>query len=204
MRMVPAGTDAGDLTLKAGSAIYGDSLSMAGNLYLVPGETYNHNISTIYLGNSGFAGGAIYIQADGSADDVSLALKAKGIGLIEIGSSGAGNLVLESDTTSIYGSLSVYGNLSLSANHDYTIGVANTNNADAYDLTIIGSNAGGTGGDWDGGNIFIYGGDPYGAGAPGEIYFGTGADGKLKEAGVDDTCVVTYNPLTGKLSYMTI
>ena len=58
-------------------------------------------------------------------------------------------------------------------------------------------------GDYDGGNLYLYGGSPHGSGVEGDVYFGTGAEGKLKEADSSITHVVMYDPATGKLSYGT-
>lgn len=52
----------------------------------------------------------------------------------------------------------------------------------------------------NGEDLFLYGGDPYGVGDRGDIYFGTGSEGSLS-ARVAETNIIYYDPATGKLSF---
>jgi hypothetical protein len=59
-----------------------------------------------------------------------------------------------------------------------------------------------TGEDWNGGNLYLYGGYPSGAGIAGKIYIGTGSAGTNPLAGAGTgTSVLYYNRTTGEITY---
>jgi hypothetical protein len=61
-------------------------------------------------------------------------------------------------------------------------------------------------GNFNGGDLKLYGGKPFSAGTVGKVFIGTGSAGTnpLPAAGVDDTYMLTYNPTTGQISCMAI
>lgn len=90
-----AGTDAGNITIKAGNAINADSGSIAGNIFLVPGSPHQSSVfGNIYLGNSSFTGSAIGVQPEGTAASMGLYLYSKGAGSILQVGSGSGVVIL--------------------------------------------------------------------------------------------------------------
>ena len=194
-----AGTDAGHLILKAGDAMLGDSDSDQGQIYIVPG---NHHTSGqagyINLGNSSSNFRALYLQAAGSLDNIDIDIQAKGTGQVSLWA--GNNITLTAvNGVSIQGELLSVGLDSV----DVTFTAYNFNSGkDGCNLTVKGGSVSG-GGDWNGGDLYLYGGTNSGSGIIGGIYFGTGAAGKLL-AKSSETNVVYYNTTTGLLSYGTV
>lgn len=195
-----AGTDAGDLTLKAGDAIFGDASSVPGAIFLVPGTPYfTGGGGTIWLGDNNFNGNNIVFYTAGQQSDVSLNFIAKGSGTVLF--STLGNIQMQSLYLSLQSNEIIIG-----ATGDTLFYVNDTFNANGWHLTVHSGNAYGNTSSYNGGDLHLNGGSAYNAGTPGKVFIGTGSGGSapLPEAGVDDTCVLTYNPTTGQVSWMTI
>lgn len=187
-----AGTDAGDLILKAGSAIYGDSGSFYGKVYIVPGNDYSTSLpSKVYFGDSSYNGSYIILTVESSGSNMSLDLWSKGSSFINIGEN-------SSQPTAIRGLLYLAGNLYFYGLSDSLIYGANVYGQNGPSITIRGGHP--NDGNFNGGNLYLYGGAPYGTGTRGNVYFGDGASGFLP-AKTSETNVVYYNTSTGLLSY---
>lgn len=187
-----SGTDAGDVIVKAGNAILGDSGSVAGILYLVPGNGYDSNqVPMIRLGNAATTCTLRSINAYGAETNIGISISPKGTGILYLGS------MLTVYATSI----AVNGDLSFGYYRNAVLQGApgSVSSPAGFHLTIKGGAAYGSGSP-AGGDILIYGGEPYGGGARGDIYFGTKSAGHLKQR-TTETYVVYYDPSTGKLSY---
>jgi hypothetical protein len=193
-----AGTDAGNLILKAGNAISGDAGSTHGRVYIVPG---NHNSGGqsgyINLGDSNSNFNSVQFQAEGSVADVGIGIYTKGDGLLSL-TSDTQIVLTAGDRVSIQGDLLTIGvgdvGVTILA-YDGNSGV------DGCNISLRGGKSATGGGNWNGGDVFIYGGAASGLGSRGDVYFGDGANGYLRAAESDDTDVVYYNSTTGRLSY---
>lgn len=183
-----AGTDAGNITIKAGDAINADSASVAGAIYLVPGNLYTSiGSGIIYLGNSTSNVTRVSFRSTGSQANVG----------IEFIPKGDGSVILGGYTTYIMGALSM--GESIQINEGYRL------------LTpeILGRNGtgpltirapGGYSGSPDGRDLRLYPGLAYTGGVNGNIYLGTGSAGYLPEK-VSETDIIYYDSTTGKISY---
>jgi hypothetical protein len=193
-----AGTDGGNVYLRAGNAIWGDSGSVGGFIYLISGEGYEASQThTIYLGDNSTVSTARSIQCAGSPSNINLSISAKGTGSIYLGSD---HLNINSTRISLGYNLAFdnyYKDYSIYCVAGYS------SHPTGYNLSIYAGAGYGTG-DNAGGNVYIYGGAPNGAGLRGDVYFGSGSAGYLPEADSEDVYVVRYNPSTGKLSYAAV
>lgn len=192
-----SGNDAGNLILKAGDALLGDNGSTNGIIYIVPGSGYSSSPNgIIYIGDATSINSAMDITCAGTSSNVSLYMYPKGSGTFYLGSTSA-QIEMRNTAT-------IDGNLTFKS-AERTISGANRYQNNGYGLTIKGGDPYGTVSDYNGGNVYLYGGAPTGAGLRGDLYFGTGSAGLLKEAESSDVLyVVTYNPDTGKLGYVAL
>lgn len=183
-----AGTDAGNITIKAGDAINADSGSTGGSLYLVPGNLYATGGSgIIYLGNSSSINTRTSFRAIGTPANIN----------IEFIPKGDGGVIIGGYVTYIQGALSM--GESIQINEGYRL------------LTpeILGRNGtgpltirapGGYSGSPNGRDLRLYPGLAYTGGVNGNIYLGTGSAGYLPEK-VSETDIIYYDSTTGKISY---
>lgn len=192
-----AGTDAGNLILRAGDAL-GDIGSIAGKIYLVPGDPYA-GYGTVYIGDANYGKARVTLQVTGSSANVGLQIFAKGSENIYIGENTSQDVTIAS-TTTFNKYTTHYEDLYFGASRNATIRGATGLSADGWDLTVKGG-GGYYSGNYNGGDLFLYGGDPSGTGVRGNVYFGDGSNGYLPEADSDEVYVVTYDPDTGKLGY---
>jgi hypothetical protein len=162
--------DSQDLTLHAGNSIIGQGLK-AGDIYIVPGE--GDTYGSIYLGDDNCTNANINIEAKGSGADVSLSFVQKGSGNIAFGNWGTYITNLFAVEYIMLSSALTY--IGINDNDAVIAGLngASNGNSDGLSIRIHG----GTGASWGtthkGGDIFIYGGAPYGAGDEGKVYIGT-------------------------------
>lgn len=194
-----AGTDAGNLILKAGNAINADSGSTAGKIILVPGNHHTSgNAGQIELGDSSSNYGSFYISPKGIATDINLQLSSKGSGgyILLSANGGASSISLLSNMIYLQG----VGGILLTGGHNSAITKPGSYQNTGYDLSFTTGNISGTIGDYNSGNIYIYCGNPLNSGTRGNIYFGTGSTGYLP-AKTTETNSVFYDTTTGKLSY---
>lgn len=195
-----AGTDAGSLYLKAGNAISGDLASTHGDVFLIPGINYNKGSrGSIYIGEDSLGGTIANISVKGSNSNVAIQLSGKGTGAVYIGNQTTG-------TSLIFGSNNIdllCPEIRLGYQEDNIIvgshGVSS--HVNGYHISITGGEAYYSGNN-NGGNIYIYGGNPTGSGTRGNVYLGNGSSGHLP-AKTSETNVVYYDPSTGLLSYGT-
>ena len=194
------GTGAGDLILKAGYPLAGDATSHQGNVYIVPGNNYaSSQAGYIYLGDASSNFMAIFLQAAGAVPNVDIDIQAKGTGEVSLW---AGNDITLTAVNGIKAQLDLFS-LGYGGLTDSTFTAYNTTSGQkGVNLTVKAGSVTG-GGNWNGGDLFLYGGLPQGSGTLGKIYFGTGAAGKLS-AKTAETNIVYYNTTTGLLSYGTI
>lgn len=199
-----AGSDGGNLTIKAGNAIIGDTGSVGGALYLAAGDNQDGvNAANIYIGTPSDVSAWRYIRGEGAGVSVSISITAKGQGNVQIGSySPGGNVsvkgfqfVTSGSVTSFYRSNNTLTQLVLNGGDSSIIGLY-----PSASIVLKGGDGRDGVGILDGSNVYIYGGRGYGAGISGEIYFGNGSAGYLN-ARTTETNVVFYDPATGKLSY---
>jgi hypothetical protein len=188
-----AGTDAGDLILRAGNGIIADAASDPGAVYVVPGSGVS-NESSIYLGENASTFNFVTIEPRGTQADISVVLASKGAGTISIGK--------VSNTGSAY----IYGNVVSLYSTNIYVGAAGTGIISPAPKTVgVGSGIRLLGGTTTaagakGGDVLIYGGGGGAGASRGDIFLGTGAAGYLPAKGAE-TDVVYYNTATGKLSY---
>jgi len=193
------GADAGNIILKAADAISGDISSSAGRVELVPGNGYNNTVvGLIYLGNSTFNGTSVSLLAGGSATNVSLFLASKGSSVLYLGTTSA--------QTSIYGTtIRMESSYIQFSNNNSTIrgGSGTITNPHGYNLSLVGGSGYDISGNNDGGDIYIYGGEPYSSGIRGNVYFG---DSVTCYIPIDntETSVVAIDSITGLLSRRTV
>lgn len=190
-----SGADAGHIILLGASARSGDSGSLAGNIYISSGVSANGNYAATYFGDPTSSVVTHFISTTGTASDIGLHINTKGNGELSIYSQSY--VSLQSITiTDIANDIQLASN---SSNKTITIKGAS---ADAYYAANLLSLVGGTGNSTyiNGGNINIYGGDPYSGGTRGNIYLGTGSAGYLPSK-ASETNGVWYDSGTGKLSY---
>jgi hypothetical protein len=203
-----AGTDAGDLILKAGNGLSLDEGSTSGLLWLVPGNYYfsgGPTVGRINLGDYASTFDYVYFECVGMSTDIGLSFFAKGSGLVNFITSGT--MQFSGSVCAICSPL-----IQLGGGFETDVIIQNTQsyNVNGYNLTINGSNAIVSPvyltDDLNGGDIHINGGLPANAGTVGKIYLGTGSAGTnpLPAAGGSDTYMLTYNPTTGQISCMEI
>lgn len=189
-----AGTDAGNISLIAGNALGSDTASVAGIVYLVPGNGYNTGvIGVVSIGNANYGCASIRLISAGSQTNVDLLIQAQAAGGIQLGS--GSTIITNWGTTYLAGN--TYLGASASASIIGSAGISG--NVLGKNVTITGG-AGYSTGNNAGGNLYLYGGTPNGSGTRGNIYFGSGSEGYLP-AKSSETNVVYYDSTTGKLSY---
>jgi hypothetical protein len=201
-----AGTDAGNLILKAGNAINADINSLGGDVYLSAGNGYTVNSPrTIYMGDSSYIHSNVYITAAGTQSNVGLYFRQKGSGHVLIGNS-VGQVIT-------YGTLYTQGTHQVTGNIEFVSSFTeawalkgssgNINHDDGYDLLIVGGEPYADTG--NGGSVKISGSIaiPGWGGLRGDIYFGDANGGALPTK-TSETNVVYYDTTTGKLSYGTV
>lgn len=203
------GNDAGDLILKAGDAISADTGSLAGNLYLTPGSGYDaSHYGYIYLGDTNYSGNKVFITTAGTSANIALEIRQKGASALIFGDGSATSVTIYGASMTVVPSTTFMNTATYFGYHTDAVLAADSgwsSHVDGHDMTLKGGNARSSGTDpYNGGNVYIYGGDKRLTGFDGNIYFGTGSVGKLPEADSEDTCVVRYNPTTGKLSYAAV
>jgi hypothetical protein len=184
------GADAGNLILKAGDAISGDTSSISGYLYLVPGNHASNTESWVYIGDNYSTNGTLYIQAEGIPSNVNLTIAAKGSAALTLGTNNGSivaSTIFQANNDIIFGN-----------SRDAVLeGVAN--GITGYTLTIRGGSADNSGNN-PGGNLYLYGGAPGLAGQRGDVYFGDGSTAYLSSK-TTETNIVYYDTTSGKLSY---
>ncbi|HOM03039.1 MAG TPA: hypothetical protein PLH43_09455, partial [Acetivibrio sp.] len=193
-----SGTDAGDLILKAGDAINGDSNSNYGTIYLIPGSPYNNYGANLYLGHDTlFNGSYITLRTAGTASDVSMSIIPKGSGTILLQSSSTISVYAE-NYLSLNNFLRLYTSPKIVQFYGCDGIIAGADDNVGFDLTVRGGSSAQN--NIAGGDVYIYGGNPGTGGIRGNIYFGDGSNGYLP-AKTNETNVVYYDQSTGKLSY---
>jgi len=185
----------GDIVLKGGNAIYGGSTTEPGHICLVPGRGFDFGspVGTIELGNSTSENTSIYLQANGTHDNINLSLIPKGTGWLTLGGYNS-NIVLHGTNLTAQ-----VPNITFDANSDITV-TQTTTDERSYDFVIktapsvnrFSRNSG---------NIYLYGGTPYSDGTRGGIYFGDGSSIATLPTRTTETNVIYYNTTTGQLSY---
>jgi len=194
-----AGTDAGNLTLKAGDAINADSASINGALYLIPGKNYvAGGTAYIYIGDTNNNIGTYYILVgNGTESNINLEILAKGSGCaLTLGAIGGqvGTLVLNAVTTQPRGNI-IFGN----AINGIVQGAWEGSGA-GHSITLQGGTS--TQASASGGAVYIYGGTPGSGGVTGKIYIGTGSAGSYPLAGSGTgTSILLYNRSTGEITF---
>jgi hypothetical protein len=197
-----AGSDAGDLKLKAGNALTGDNGSVSGNIYLVPGcrpDVTNNYLGRINLGDASFKGDTITFDTYYCYNaNVDLGFYAKGSGSVNFLSMGGHIAFLASTYVSCE-----TPELRLGSYGDDPLVLAYDNNMGRKGSSLklqAGKCYSQVGQNWDGGDILLNVGAPSGTGVTGYVYLGDRNSGALK-AKTSETNVVYYDPATGKLSY---
>lgn len=166
-----AGTDGGDLILKAGGSLTGDIGSTPGILYLVPGKPYSSGLSgTIYLGDSDFNGAGILISPEASVADMPLYIRSKGAGELVIGQNSTSYTTIYSSSSIRLRSASIsLGNTNIPANVVVDLGIQGSSGSpNGYDLEIK-AGAGYSSGNGIGGDLILSGGEGTGYGADGVV-----------------------------------
>ena len=191
-----ATNDGGTITIKAGNAIFGDSGSVPGGIFLDPGNQYAiNNYHPITLGSSVSTATAFEILAEGTASNIHIA----------IGPKGTGQFRTLASTNHLYNSQFIHIGSAAEwrVTSSYTLeihgGDGNTDQS-GKDTTIRGGSGNGIG---DGGDLFLRPGFGGASGIAGNMYFGTGSSGYL---GNDDTetDIVAYDTVTGLLTYRSV
>ncbi len=162
-----AGADGGDIVIKAGDARPTDVTSAPGDIYIVPGNPYTATApATIYLGNGGFTGDAIWLQA--SPTSTNLFVRQGTGGHIGIGNGGGGNCTI-ADPTLFERSPMTLGNAGVPLSTFEIVGGQGTiGGEDGIHLDIYGGRAYTTG--YQGGNVTLRGGNAYLLGNGGNAY----------------------------------
>lgn len=188
----------GSLFLKAGNAITNDNTTQRGHVYLVPGNSYSSNDSGyIFLGDESSNLGILNVQPMGTLTNITVSLSSKGTSPISLASPSGPAYISSPVSISLYTPEINLGGMDV---NEVKIKVTSIHGQNGKNLTITAGDVTG-GGNYDGGDLFIYGGTGVGSGIRGNVYLGNGLSGMLPEAESFDTYNVTYNPTTGKLSY---
>jgi hypothetical protein len=161
-----AGTDAGDITVRAGNAINADSGSTNGKVHIIPGNHHTAgNEAYVVIGDTNSNFGTIYMQVgNGTQTNINLQLLAKGSGsALTVGGIGGqiGTFVIEAVSTQPRGDVT-FGN-----GRDAEI-VGCPGSTTGYYLKVRGGV--GASGNNNGGNLYLQGGTPTGTGIRGLVY----------------------------------
>jgi hypothetical protein len=193
------GTTAGDLILKAGDAILGDDTSTAGTLFLTPGNLYSAGAGLgggIVFGGESYNNNFVWVYAQGIQSNVGIGFVTQGLGSITFTAS-LGYIGLDALSVDITSPDIILSSLTGASLYNVT-----NWNATGISLTIHGGDVLGDAGTYNGGDVHINGGVPYG-GTTGKIYIGTGSAGTnpLAEADSAITHVLMYDTSTGEVTY---
>jgi hypothetical protein len=195
-----AGTDAGDLILRSGSAITGDAASYPGAIYLVPGNNQSTGTgSNIKLGDDNSNFNSVTFAPFGTPTDISIQITPKGTGTLSLGSYQANSSVF---IASSY--LQPSGDIQFGGNRDSKIQGGNAIQGlheKGYNVTIQGGQSNSLT-NADGGDVKIYGGLKTNSGLTGSIYLGTGSAGTNPLVGSGTgTSALLYDRSTGQVTY---
>lgn len=199
-----AGTDAGDMYVRAGNAIFGDAGSVAGVLYLVPGDSHEavSHPANIYLGTDTSVFEIFQMRVKSASTDVHLVIEQKGTGYFQMGNS-TGMAILRGSSVEVQSDLL---NVGTPGTADVVIkGYYTLIDSNARNTLVTGSNAYngiGASGNWTGGDLYLLGGQPHGSAAHGNIFIGTGSAGTAPLVGSGTgTSTLLYNRTTGQVTY---